>query len=43
MEKRFQYLSQGGKIRWSNWFELDSDYRPKYQLERHPRLLNEYR
>ena len=43
MVKRFQYLGQGGKVLWSDWFEWDSDLRPKYQLERHPKLLNEYK
>lgn len=43
MLKRFQYLGQGGKVLWSDWFEWRSDLKPKYQLERHPRLLNEYK
>ena len=46
MEKRFQYWGfKDGKaqILWTPWFEWRSDYCPKYQLERHPKLLNEYR
>ena len=43
MEKRYQYLGKGGEVFWTDWYEYKSDYRPKYQLEMHPRLLNEYR
>lgn len=40
MKKRYQYIGQGGQIRWTKWFEYNSSYRPKYQLEK--TLLNEY-
>lgn len=43
MKKRFQYLGSGGKLCWSDWYDWNSDYCPKYQLERHPKLLNEYK
>ncbi len=43
MLKRYQYLGKGGEVFWSSWFEYTSDLRPKYQLERHPKLLNEYK
>lgn len=42
MKKRFQYLGRGGELKWSKWFEYNSDFQPKYQLEKHPQLLNEY-
>ena len=41
MKKRFQYYTRNG-IEWSSWFDWDSDYCPKYQLDKHPRILNEY-
>ena len=43
MKKRYQYLGKGGEVLWSEWFQWHSDYKPKYQLERHPKLLNEYK
>lgn len=43
MEKRFQYIGKGGEVCWTPWYEYNSDYCPKYQLEKHPKLLNEYR
>lgn len=44
MKKRFQYLGIGGKVCWSKWFDWDNkDYQPKFQLEKHPQLLNEYK
>lgn len=43
MKKRYQYIAQGGQIRWTKWFTYDSSYRPKYQLEKHPQLINEYK
>lgn len=42
MKKHYQYWSREGK-KWTNWFEWNSDYQPKYQLEKHPTLLNEYK
>lgn len=42
MLKRFQYYSNKGIV-WSDWYDWNSDYCPKYQLERHPKLLNEYK
>lgn len=42
MLKRFQYYSRDGIV-WSPWFKWDSSQCPKYQLERHPKLLNEYK
>lgn len=42
MLKRFQYYSREG-IKWTDWYEWHSDLKPKYQLERHPKLLNEYK
>lgn len=43
MQKRYQYYTNKG-IEWTDWFEWESnDFKPKYQLERHPKLLNEYR
>ncbi len=44
MEKRYEYWgSEGGKPvkKFTSWFKYESDYRPKYQLNR--KLLNEYR
>jgi hypothetical protein len=41
--KRYQYLGMGGKLCWSEWFEWTGKDCPKYQLERHPKLLNEYK
>lgn len=44
MIKRYQYLGQGGQILWTDWFSWgNEEYCPKYQLERHPKLLNEYK
>ena len=40
MEKRYQYRTKNG-IEWTDFFSWNSDYRPKYQLDR--KLLNEYR
>ena len=42
MKKRYQYLGRGGELKWTDWFEWNSDYQPKYQLEKNPKLLNEY-
>lgn len=42
MMKRFQYYSREG-VKWTDWFEWHSDLKPKYQLEHHPKLLNEYK
>lgn len=42
MLKRFQYYSREG-VKWTDWFEWHSTICPKYQLERHPKLLNEYK
>lgn len=42
MLKRYQYYSRNGVV-WSDWFKWKSDLKPKYQLERHPKLLNEYK
>lgn len=39
MEKRYEYRTKNG-IEWTSWFTYDSDYKPKYQLNK---LLNEYR
>lgn len=44
--KRFEFLaSENGKPvkKFTDWFRWDSDQCPKYQLERHPKLLNEYK
>lgn len=43
MLKRYQYLGKGGKVLWTDWFEWHSELKPKYQLEKHPKLLNEYK
>ena len=44
MKKRYQYLGRGGELKWTDWFEWDNkDYKPKFQLEKHPTLLNEYK
>ena len=40
MQKRFQFYTKDG-IKWSEWYEWNSDYCPKYQLGKS--LLNEYR
>ena len=42
MLKRFQYYGREG-IKWTDWFEWHSELKPKYQLEKHPKLLNEYK
>lgn len=41
MMKRFQYVGRGGEIKWSDWFNYESDLRPKYQFGK--KLINEYR
>ncbi len=44
--KRYEYWgTENGKPikKWTNWFEWNSDYKPKFQLEKHPQLLNEYK
>ena len=38
--KRYQYFSKDG-IKWTNWFEWDSDLRDKWQFKN--KLLNEYK
>ena len=41
--KRYQYWgSENGqpKILWTDWYEWDSDYQPKFQLGR--KLLNDF-
>jgi len=38
-KKRYQYYSSEG-IKWTSWFNWDSDLRDKWQLKN--RLLNEY-
>lgn len=43
MMKRYQYLGRGGEVKWTPWFEWNSDLISKYQLESHPKLLNEYK
>lgn len=46
MLKRYEYLaSENGKPikKWTDWFEWNSDICPRFQLERHPKLLNEYK
>lgn len=43
MKKRYQYLGIGGELKWTDWFEWNSDYKPKFQLEKHPQLLNDYK
>jgi hypothetical protein len=43
MKKRYQYLGKGGEVKWTPWFEWNSDLISKYQLESHPKLLNEYK
>ena len=44
MKKRYQYLGKGGELKWTKWFLWDNkDYKPKFQLEKHPTLLNEYK
>ena len=44
MKKRYQYLGPHGELMWTKFFNWDnSDYQPKYQLEKHPTLLNEYK
>lgn len=40
MKKRFQYYGKGGQVMWTDFYEWNSDYQPKYQLGR--KLLNEY-
>lgn len=40
MKKRYQYYGNGGELKWTEWFEWDSQYKPKYQLGK--KLLNEY-
>ena len=42
MLKRFQYYSNKGIV-WSDWFKWESTLKPKYQLDKHPKLLNEYK
>jgi len=43
--KRFQYWGRNadGKVEklWSEWYEYESDFKPKYQLGK--ALLNEYK
>jgi hypothetical protein len=44
--KRYEFWgSENGKPikKFTPWFKWDSDICPKYQLERHPKLLNEYK
>lgn len=36
---RYQYWSKEGIV-WTDWFDYDSDYRPKWQLKN--KLLNKY-
>ena len=47
MKKRYEYWgTENGKPikKWTTWFLWDNkDYKPKYQLEKHPTLLNEYK
>lgn len=43
MKKRYQYLGPHGELMWTKFFEYNSDYQPKFQLEKHPQLLNEYK
>lgn len=46
MLKRYEYwASENGKPikKWTDWFVWHSDLKPKYQLEKHPKLLNEYK
>lgn len=45
MIKRYQYWSQEG-IKWTDWFEWDSDWKPEFQLGTKRtlrKLLNEYK
>ena len=39
MKKRYQYYAKNG-IEWTDWFEWDSNWKPKIQLKN--RLFNEY-
>ena len=38
--KRYQYWSKEG-IKWTEWFEYDSDYKPEWQIKN--KLLNQYK
>lgn len=41
MEKRYQYIGRGGEVKWTKWFEWDSDLQDPWQLD--GKLKNEYR
>lgn len=42
IQKRYQYYSKDGTIKWSEWFEWPhEDFLPEWQLKN--KLKNEYR
>lgn len=47
MEKRYEYwgmVDGEPRLMYTDWFPWDSpNYKPKYQLEKSKKLLNEYR